>query len=211
MAREWSTTWSSSKRTVVNVTNITYHNTRVHNAVVATTRERFGRGPCARCAGARDGNPPAPAYARCAAGETRPGQRDDRRSKPHSSTRAGTVAAGGLHPPGPRIHIALAQRRAPAPGERRHPSRVMFPPRSARAANCRDRHSASRPERSAPVRPCRRVLKKGVVKQKRQEARSGNAQSVASPSSLLPLRRSLTAVKRQHRHAGWNRRQSSRA
>ncbi len=30
--------------TVVNVTNITYHNTRVNNAVVATTRERFGRG-----------------------------------------------------------------------------------------------------------------------------------------------------------------------
>ncbi|MDP2785205.1 MAG: hypothetical protein Q8O38_11525, partial [Sulfurimicrobium sp.] len=31
--------------TVVNVSNITYHNTRVNNAVVATTRERFGRGP----------------------------------------------------------------------------------------------------------------------------------------------------------------------
>jgi hypothetical protein len=30
--------------TVVNVTNITYRNTRVNNAVVATTRERFGRG-----------------------------------------------------------------------------------------------------------------------------------------------------------------------
>ncbi|MDO8892872.1 MAG: hypothetical protein Q7V00_13575 [Sulfurimicrobium sp.] len=30
--------------TVVNVTNITYRNTRVHNAVVATTHERFGRG-----------------------------------------------------------------------------------------------------------------------------------------------------------------------
>ncbi|MFA5241705.1 MAG: DUF6600 domain-containing protein [Sulfuricella sp.] len=28
----------------VNVTNITYHNTRVHNAVVATASERFGRG-----------------------------------------------------------------------------------------------------------------------------------------------------------------------
>jgi hypothetical protein len=32
------------RTTVVNVTNITYHNTRVNNAVVATTRERFGRG-----------------------------------------------------------------------------------------------------------------------------------------------------------------------
>jgi hypothetical protein len=30
--------------TVVNVTNITYHNTRVNNAVVATTSEHFGRG-----------------------------------------------------------------------------------------------------------------------------------------------------------------------
>lgn len=30
--------------TVVNVTNINYHNTRVHNAVVATTRERFSGG-----------------------------------------------------------------------------------------------------------------------------------------------------------------------
>jgi len=30
--------------TVVNVRNITYHNIRVNNAVVATTRERFGRG-----------------------------------------------------------------------------------------------------------------------------------------------------------------------
>lgn len=30
--------------TIVNVTNITYQNTRVNNAVVATTRERFGRG-----------------------------------------------------------------------------------------------------------------------------------------------------------------------
>lgn len=32
------------QNTVVNVTNINYHNTRVNNAVVATTRERFGRG-----------------------------------------------------------------------------------------------------------------------------------------------------------------------
>jgi hypothetical protein len=30
--------------TIVNVTNITYHNTRVNDAVVATTREHFGRG-----------------------------------------------------------------------------------------------------------------------------------------------------------------------
>lgn len=30
--------------TIVNVSNITYHNIRVNNAVVATTRERFGRG-----------------------------------------------------------------------------------------------------------------------------------------------------------------------
>jgi hypothetical protein len=33
-----------NQTTVVNVTNITYHNTRVNNAVVATTREHFGRG-----------------------------------------------------------------------------------------------------------------------------------------------------------------------
>jgi hypothetical protein len=43
VGRPWWGGWHGP-RVVNNVTNITYHNTRVSNAVVATTREHFGRG-----------------------------------------------------------------------------------------------------------------------------------------------------------------------